>query len=178
MKICSKFILLVSFALLSASTLVAQSSTSPAETAANLRAQLGDVIQKETDLQSRLEDLDEALKPENIDNYSQNGGSTRPEEVRDQRRRELTNERTGVVAQLDLARTSRARLESAIQTADSLAYQQAALGPDQSQVDAIGGNQIQGVPRWQKGLLIGLVAAMGLVAFVALIRRRNQFMQK
>jgi hypothetical protein len=51
-------------------------------------------------------------------------GSTRPEELRELRRRQLSIERDSVRAQLKLVGASRERLEAAIRTADNQAYQQ------------------------------------------------------
>ena len=87
--------------------------------AENLRSQLRDVQDKEADLQARLEVLDEAVKPENIERAMAGYGTTRPEELREQRRKQLENERTRVRAQLDQLGTSRTRLEAAITTADA-----------------------------------------------------------
>jgi chromosome segregation ATPase len=84
-----------------------------------LRAQLRDVSMKEADLQARLDQLEYDLKPENIERTTANTGSTRPEEVREARRRQLENERNRVRSQLDLMTQSRTRLESAIATADT-----------------------------------------------------------
>ncbi|MGA9996306.1 MAG: hypothetical protein WBP93_12885 [Pyrinomonadaceae bacterium] len=87
--------------------------------AENLSAQLRDVQAKEADLQARLDILDEAVKPENIERAMAGYGTTHPEELREQRRKQLENERTRVRAQLDQLANSRTRLESAIATADS-----------------------------------------------------------
>ncbi|MBA3765501.1 MAG: hypothetical protein H0W99_00675 [Acidobacteria bacterium] len=87
--------------------------------AENLRAQLREVFMKEADLQARADQLEFDLKPENIERMTANTGSTRPEELRETRRRQLENERTRVRAQLDLMTQSRMRLESAIATADA-----------------------------------------------------------
>jgi chromosome segregation ATPase len=87
--------------------------------AEGLRAQLRDVMTKEADLQARADQLEFDLKPENIERQTANSGSTRPEEVRDARRRALENERARVRSQLELMTQSRNRLETAIATADS-----------------------------------------------------------
>ena len=87
--------------------------------AENLSAQLRDVQAKEADLQARLEQLDEAVKPENIERAMAGYGTTRPEELREQRRKQLENERTRVRAQLEQLGASRTRLEAAITTADA-----------------------------------------------------------
>ena len=87
--------------------------------AEGFRAQLRDVQAKEADLQSRLEQIDYDLKPENIERNSSFYGTTRPEDVRDARRRQLENERSRIQSQLTLIQTSRIRLESAIALADT-----------------------------------------------------------
>lgn len=97
-----------------------------AETVEKLRAQLLDVQAQEDGLRIRAEQLDEALKPENIERSFAGVGSTRPEELRETRRRQLTIEKNGVQAQLRTLETSRQRLESAIANAEALAYQQSA----------------------------------------------------
>jgi predicted nuclease with TOPRIM domain len=86
--------------------------------ATSLRAELRDVQQKEADLQARLEDLDYALKPENIERAVAGYGSTRPEEVRAQRKRQLETERERVTKQLDQVATSHARIDEAIAASD------------------------------------------------------------
>jgi chromosome segregation ATPase len=87
--------------------------------AEGLRAQLRDVYMKEADLQARADQLEFDLKPENIERMTANTGSTRPEELRETRRRQLENEQTRVRTQLDLMTQSRTRLEAAIATADA-----------------------------------------------------------
>jgi hypothetical protein len=97
-----------------------------AENADKLRAQLLEVQAKEEALRVRAQQLEESLKPENIERSLAGVGSTKPEELRESRRRQLTIERDGVLAQLKLLETSRQRLETAIANADALAYQQSA----------------------------------------------------
>lgn len=97
-----------------------------AESAEKLRAQLVEVQTKEDDLRVRLAQLDEAIKPENIERSLAGVGSTKPEELRESRRRQLAIQRDGVLAQLRTLETSRQRLETAIANADALAYQQSA----------------------------------------------------
>ena len=87
--------------------------------AEGLRAQLRDVYMKEADLQARADQLEFDLKPENIERMTANTGSTRPEELRETRRRQLENEQTRVRTQLDLMTQSRTRLEASIATADA-----------------------------------------------------------
>ena len=87
--------------------------------AETLRAQLRDVQAKQGDMQSKLEQIEYALKPESIDRVVAVYGTTHPEEARDSRRRQLENERSRTQEQLNQLETSRVRLESAIATADA-----------------------------------------------------------
>jgi DNA repair exonuclease SbcCD ATPase subunit len=105
---------------------IAQIQNSAQEKAASLRSQLSEVEAKQSELQTRLQELDENLKPENIEHNLAGIGSTRPEELREQRRRQLEIERNGVRAQLDLLATSHTRLETAIAQAEAEAYHRSA----------------------------------------------------
>ncbi len=87
--------------------------------AENFRAQLRDVQSKEADMQARLEQIEYDIKPENIERSTAIYGTTRPDEVREVRRRQLESERSRLQAQLNLLATSRTRLESAIALADT-----------------------------------------------------------
>ena len=104
----------------------AQERESAAESVERLKAQLLDMQAKEADLRARLQELDESLKPENIERSLAGVGSTRPEELREQRRRQLSKQREGVLAQLQTLETGRMRLETALANAEALAYQQSA----------------------------------------------------
>lgn len=106
---------------------IAQIQNSAQQKAASLRAQLGEVETKQADLQTRLQKLEEDLKPENIAESLAGIGSTKPEELREQRRKQLEIERNGVQKQLDLLNTSYTRLETAIAQADAEAYRQSAV---------------------------------------------------
>ena len=119
------FFLLLTFS----GSVQAQQAFSAAETADRLRAQLLEIQTKEDALRARAEELDEALKPENIEHSLAGIGSTKPEELRETRRRQLQKQRDGVDAQLRTLETSRLRLESAILDADARAYQQSARKP-------------------------------------------------
>ena len=119
------FLLLLTFS----GAVQAQQAPSAAENADRLRAQLLEIQTKQDDLKARAEYLDEALKPENIEHSLAGIGSTRPEELREARRRQLQKERDGITSQLAVLETSRMRLESAILDADARAYQQSARKP-------------------------------------------------
>ena len=102
--------------------------TKAQERAANLRAQLADTEARQTELQSRLQQLEENLKPDNIERSLAGVGSVHPEELREARRRQLEIEKRGVQSQLDTLAASRSRLETAIAAADAESYRQSA-GP-------------------------------------------------
>ena len=104
----------------------AQESQSAAESAEQLKLKLADVKAREEELHLRLQQLDESLNPENIERSLAGVGSTRPEELRESRRRQLTIERDGVIAQLKILETSRQRLETAVGNAEALVYLQSA----------------------------------------------------
>src|SRR6266542_2495024 len=126
MKFALSLILLMSLVPPLTSGVAAQSRSRAAQSAEDLRARLVEVQAKETELQARARQLDEDLKPENIERSLAGVGSTRPEELRELRRRQLSIERDSVRAQLKLVGASRERLEAAIRTADNQAYQQSA----------------------------------------------------
>ena len=87
--------------------------------AENLRSQQVEVESKLADLQSRLEDTEYQMKPENIEREMATYGSTRPEVARDTRRRKLESDRARILAQIKILENSRVRLESAVATADA-----------------------------------------------------------
>ena len=104
----------------------AQEPVSAADRVLDLKAQLLDVQGREDALRSHLAQLDEAIKPENIERSLAGVGSTRPEELREARRKQLSIERNGVLAQVQTLETSRMRLETAISNAEVAAYQESA----------------------------------------------------
>src|ERR1044072_3793941 len=114
------FLLLLTFG----GAVQAQQTSSAAETADKLRAQLVDIQTKEDALRARAAELDEALKPENIEHSLAGIGSTKPEELREAKRRQLQKHRDGVEAQLRTLETTRLCLESGILDADARAPQQ------------------------------------------------------
>lgn len=105
----------------------AQAQTPAEETDTALRAQLTDVEANQSALEERSRQLDEELRPENIERSLSLTGSTRPEELREQRRRQLEKEKESVRLQLEQLAASRTRLEAAIATADAEAYRRGAL---------------------------------------------------
>ena len=107
-----------------ATTALAQPSAQ--EIAANLRLQLSEVEVRQAEMQARDEQLEEDLKPENIERSLAGIGSTHPESLREQRRRQLEIARARVRVQLDELDRSHSSLETAIAEADAEAYWQSA----------------------------------------------------
>lgn len=85
---------------------------------AQLRTELSQVQAKQGELEARAEDIDYAIKPENIERSVAGYGTTRPEELREQRRRQLETERERVRKQLDQLSATTQRLETAIAASD------------------------------------------------------------
>jgi hypothetical protein len=139
-----------------------------------LRQELAEIQGKETELRARLEQLNEALKPENIERSLAGIGSTRPEELREHRRRMLTIERDGVVTQLERLEERRVSLEAAIAAAENEAYLQSAQPSPASSTQMFVAGNVQG-SRW-----LAIVAPVGLAllligggtAFVLVRKRR------
>lgn len=86
--------------------------------AETLHAQLLATIEKETASQTRVDQIDEQLRPENIDRSLTGVGSLHPEEAREALRRRLTNEKRRVQSQLDLLHQDHTRLQSSLADSD------------------------------------------------------------
>ncbi len=71
------------------------------------------------DLQSQMDQIEYALKPENIERVTSGYGTTRPEDARDTRRRQLESEKARLQVQIRLLETSRTRLETAVTNSDA-----------------------------------------------------------
>ena len=84
-----------------------------------LRTEQRTVQAKIGELEVRLEDVEFALKPENVERATAVYGTTRPEEIRAQRKKQLETERERVQKQLEQLRASDAHLTQAIATSDA-----------------------------------------------------------
>src|SRR6476620_1938625 len=168
MKFTFSLILFVALLPVLSANVFAENTSDAAQNVAALRAQLADVQARENELQTRARQLDEDLKPENIERSLAGVGSTKPEELREQRRRQLTIERDGVRAQLNLLATSRERLQSAIRRAEGVAYQESAEGfaTPQNKTMMIGS---AGGAGWTILSLGGLVTLLGIGFVLVLI---------
>jgi multidrug efflux pump subunit AcrA (membrane-fusion protein) len=162
--------LFASLTCLFAFSISAQETNNPTEPAEKLRTQLSEVQDREAEAKLRLQELDFALKPENIEHHFAGVGSVHPEELRELRRKQLQTEKDRLLAQLDQFSASRARLESAITLADAQAYQQSALG-----ASALRPGQTRGERLWTTMgvILVGfvLVLVVGSLAVRLAMRR-------
>ena len=173
MKLRVAFILLMALALAYAGRVSAQETSDAAQTLENLRAQLNEVQDQEANLKSRLQQLDFDLKPENIERYFSGFGSTHPEELRENRRRQLQSEKDRVLAQLDQLASARTRLETAIGNAQARVYQQSALGKAALRPDPNRGTRFLTAGRALVGISV-LVMVLGGIVLRAVIRRRRK----
>jgi len=86
----------------------------------SMRARLTDLQMKEADIKARIDDLDERLKPENIQRALAFVGSVRPmDELRDALRVRLEGEKAKANEQLQLLQSNRIQLETAINETDT-----------------------------------------------------------
>lgn len=85
-----------------------------------LRKQLFEMIEKQTQIQSRIEQINFDLRPEMIERYAGMAGTLRPEEVRESRRRTLETEKRNLESLLNQITASRIVLEQNLQKADML----------------------------------------------------------
>jgi hypothetical protein len=171
MKLSIALILLSAFVLVFVTRISAQDTDTTAQAVENLRAQLGQVQDREAEVKIRLEQLDFDLKPENIERHFNGYGSTRPEELRESRRRQLQTEKDRLVAQLEQLASSRNRLESAITSAQMKAYQQNAVGAAAFQTDK--NPHLFTFARVLAGLLVLLLVIGSLVLRLVIRHRRN-----
>jgi DNA repair exonuclease SbcCD ATPase subunit len=85
----------------------------------SLRAQQLETESKLADFHAQLDQVEYSLKPENIERAMAGYGTTRPEEAREARRRQLESERARLAIQIRILETSRTRLETAVANADA-----------------------------------------------------------
>ncbi|HEX8721203.1 MAG TPA: hypothetical protein VF736_11265 [Pyrinomonadaceae bacterium] len=85
-----------------------------------MRRQLIELTEKETGYRVRVAQLEEEMRPENIDRSLVGVGTTRTSDLREYRRRQLDTERKGAEALLNQTSQSRARLDEDVRQADAL----------------------------------------------------------
>ena len=148
---------------------LAQQSIPAEEKLETLRLELIDVQSKEASLRTRAEQLDEDIKPENIARSLAGFGSTKPEELREFRRRQLELEKKSTLQQLETILAKRQQLETEIALTETQAYHESAQPNSSSVLQMF----VARLPNTTRPLLIGLAggvfAVMGVGIF--LIRR-------
>jgi hypothetical protein len=156
--------LVVLFVALTPISTFGETSSSSAQRADDLRSQLSEMQSKEAELQARLRQIDDDIKPENIARSLAGFGSTRPEELREHRRRQLEIERQGVIRQLNLVVVNRERLQSALTVAEAEAYQKSAEATSPV-TQTFKSNS--GASTWRIGAVGAAIAVLGFFAIVA-----------
>ena len=86
----------------------------------NLRKQVFEMIEKQNSIQKRLDEIAYQIQPEVIERELQMSGSLRPEEVRENRRKQLAAEQANLEALLSQVQGTRASLESSLAKADDM----------------------------------------------------------
>ena len=166
------FVMLV--LLLGCAVLSFSQSMSPAEEAQQLRNELRQMLDREAEVQMRLQELDYELKPENIESYYAGVGSTRPEELRAMRRKKLQAEKDRLMKQLSEISQDRLRVEAAILNAETRASYVSAItnsaAPKENRLSPVAAF-IAGRSRQAAIVAFGLILVGVIVAF---IRKRNR----
>jgi hypothetical protein len=172
MKLGLNLILVIALVAAFTFDVAGQHTNSAEQSAVSLREQLAEIQAREAALEERARQLDENLKPENIERSLAGVGSTKPEELRELRRRQLSIERESVRAQLKTVATSRERLESAIRNAETLAYQQGAEGTSQPLTQMLA-SRYAATPLWLILMVVGLVGILGVGIVIFVLRKHS-----
>ena len=94
--------------------------TKAEQRAESLRKQMFDLVEKESSIKMRLDQLENDARPETIDRQVAFAGSLRPEELREMRRKSMESEKTNLQSLLTQVQSSRANLDTNVQRADAL----------------------------------------------------------
>jgi uncharacterized protein YdeI (BOF family) len=86
----------------------------------SLRKQRFDLLEKENSIQSRLDQIEIDIRPENIERQVAVMGTLRPEEIRDAKRKSLDSERKNLQALLAQVQTTRSSLDQTVDKAEQL----------------------------------------------------------
>ena len=164
-----KIILIVLSVLVLTNSSFAQQSTPAGEKLENFRRELIDVQGKEESLRTRAQQLEEDMKPENIARSLAGYGSTKPEELREFRRRQLELERKSVLKQLEALSVKRLQLENEIARLETQAYHESAQPTPSSFIQAFVARPSDITRPILIGLAGGVFGVMGGAIF--LIRR-------
>jgi hypothetical protein len=151
----------------SSSTAHSQTNQSAAETVQDLKLQLIELDAKEEAAKLQVQQFEDALKPENIEHSLAGIGSTRPEELREQRRRQLLIEKKAADTQLEQLALKRTQLETMLAAAEVQAYQQSADGP--AIENSFGIASI--TPKWLLAFGLLVIAIVAVVICVSVLVR-------
>lgn len=94
--------------------------TKSEQRAEGLRKQLFEMIEKESSIRGRIDQIDNDMRPEFLERSFAMVGSLRPEELRALRRRSLELEKQNQLALLVEVQKNRANIEQSLQRADAL----------------------------------------------------------
>ena len=86
----------------------------------SLRKQLFDVIERESQIKTKLDQIEYDIRPEMLDRSVAFAGSLRPEELRDNRRKSLTSDKQNLQNLLTEIQNAKTSLELNVQKADVL----------------------------------------------------------
>lgn len=145
-----------------------EEGTGATQSVDDLRSRLNEVEAREAALQARVKQLEEDLKPENIERALAGVGSSKPEDLRESRKKEIGIELEGIRKQLALLATSRERLQMVISTAEAREYQQSADGTNQTLAARNVNNS-----RWLGLLVLATLTILAAVVALVVVRRRT-----
>jgi hypothetical protein len=165
MRVTFRSFAVISLLLMLCLSVRAQERNKASVTVDELQVQLIEVQEKEGSLRIREQQLEEDLKPANIERALAGIGSTKPEELREARRRQLTIEHESVKAQLKVLEITKTRLETAIATAQGRAYQESALPGSSPPVNTLRADVFAYGPALMLGLVLSLLVSLGTVIF-------------
>lgn len=163
MKVTLIFFAVMSLLVMAGLSVSAQERINTTDALDQLRLQLIEIQEKEGSLRVRAQQLEEHLKPENIERALAGIGSTRPEDLREALRRRLTIELETVRAQLKIVEMRRTHLERSIASAEGRAYQESALPMPSPPVNALRVDSIAFSPAFATILVLSFVLSFATV---------------
>ena len=122
----SNFLLVAILLFACLGTFEVQAQTSAEDRVIDLRIKLDDVKARQAELEEQLNYLIDQMDPQNIENSLAGIGSTRPEELRELRRRQLEHQKISIENRIAILTESQGRLETAIADAEADAYHESA----------------------------------------------------
>ena len=160
----SFLLLLVLFISAPPLVVLAQDAANSFQETQKLRDQLSQLKDREAEIKIRLAQLDNDLKPENIERQFIGVGSVHPEELRETRRKQLQIEKDRLVAQLSEIDLNQSRVQAEIQIAESRVYQQSGLG-----VASLKREDRPARTSWFAPLMTATVLRLGALTFALIV---------